>query len=49
LGLKQNCFAIVARVDYEEVSAFVVRVEQAEQSGNWAQTQWLDIGCQQKS
>jgi hypothetical protein len=33
--LKQNGFEIVAGVDSEEVSAFVARVESAEQSGNW--------------
>jgi hypothetical protein len=31
----KNRFAIVAGVDSEEVSAFVARVESAEQSGNW--------------
>jgi serine/threonine protein kinase len=33
--LKENRFEIVAGVDSEEVSAFVARVESAEQSGNW--------------
>jgi serine/threonine protein kinase len=33
--LKKNRFAIVARVNSEDVSAFVAWVESAEQSGNW--------------
>jgi hypothetical protein len=33
--LKENRFGIVAGVDSEEVSAFVARVESAEQSGHW--------------
>jgi hypothetical protein len=41
--LKENRFAIVAGVDSEEVSAFVARVESAEQSGYWEYTQQLQI------
>jgi hypothetical protein len=33
--LKRNHFEIVTGVDSGEVSAFVARVESAEQSGNW--------------
>jgi hypothetical protein len=33
--LKEDRFEIVPGVDSEEVSAFVARVESAEQSGNW--------------
>jgi hypothetical protein len=33
--LKANRFGIVSGVDAEEVSAFVARVESAEQSGHW--------------
>jgi hypothetical protein len=33
--LKENRFEIVAGVDSVEISAFVARVESAEQSGNW--------------
>jgi hypothetical protein len=33
--LKLNRFNIVAPVDSDEVSAFIARVESAEQSGNW--------------
>jgi hypothetical protein len=33
--LKESRFEIVAGVDSEDVSAFVARVESAEQSGNW--------------
>jgi hypothetical protein len=41
--LKENRFAFVADVDSDAVSAFVARVESAQQSGHWEETQQLQI------